>query len=159
MMMRMWIAAVVLVVPFLAFADGRNPSDKFKADLKTLSGSWDATGGAAMGKEIPKEELPFRWTFQAGGKASFADRKRNTESTYAYVIDPVKMPKAIELTYEGPVAALKGAVQLGIYKVEGDQLVLCLAFPAATEKDRPKEFDSKTGKVMLMRFARAKAEK
>lgn len=158
-MMRMWIAAVVLAVPFLALADDRNPSDKAKADLKTLSGGWDAVGGAAMGKEIPKGDLPFRWTFKAGGKATFADQKRNTESTYAYTIDPAKTPKAIVLTYEGPVAALKGAVQLGIYKVEGDQLVLCLAFPGAAEKDRPKEFDTKVGKVMLMRFERAKAGK
>jgi uncharacterized protein (TIGR03067 family) len=145
-----------LAMPLLAWADDKVT----RADRKALSGTWVAVGGEAMGKEIPKDDLPFQWTFKVGGKAVFADRKRGGQSRYAYTIDASRKPKVIDITYEGPEAALKGVRQFGIYKIEKDKLTLCLtAEPGATEKDRPKRFTTKEGKVFLMRFKRAKAGK
>lgn len=143
----------VLMAPFLAWGGEKAT----RADLKALSGTWVAAGGEGMGKEIPKGELPFQWTFGAGGKAVFADTKRGGESHYTFTLDASKKPKRIDVTYEGPVAAMKGEKQLGIYKMENDKLTLCLTFPGATEKDRPTGFTTKERKVLLMRFERAKA--
>ena len=156
-MRRVVVVVIALAVPFLGRADDKPTADEAaRAELKALSGTWVAAGGEAKGVEIPKDELPFRWTFQAGGKAVFADRKQGGESPFAYTIDESKTPRAIDFTYDGPVAALKGARQYGIYKVEGGQLTICLTLPGAAEKDRPTGFGTKEGRVLLMRFERAK---
>jgi uncharacterized protein (TIGR03067 family) len=161
-MKRVAVAVLVLAVPIMAWADDKKADDKkaddeaARAELKVLSGTWAAVGGEAQGVEIPKDELPFRWTFKAGGKSGFADRKRGAESPFAYTIDASKTPKVINFVYEGKIAALKDAKQYGIYKIEGGQLTICLTLPGATEKDRPKDFSTKEGRVMLIRFERAK---
>jgi uncharacterized protein (TIGR03067 family) len=153
--MRRVAVLIALAVPVLVWADDK----AIRAELEALSGMWAAVGGEAKGREITKDELPFQWTFEAGGKAVFADRKQGSESHYTYTIDSSKNPKVIDITYEGPVAALKGTRQFGIYKLEKDKLTLCLTSPKSTEKDRPKQFSTKEGRVLLMRLERAKAGK
>src|SRR5687768_17543176 len=105
-MRRVVVVIIALAVPFLGRAADKPTADEAaRVELKTLSGTWVAAGGEAKGVEIPKDDLPFRWTFQAGGKAVFAHRKQGIESTFAYTIDASKTPRAIEFTYEGPAAA------------------------------------------------------
>jgi uncharacterized protein (TIGR03067 family) len=152
--MRLVAVFISMTVPFLAPADDQTT----RAELEALSGTWVAVGGEAKGNKLTKDELPFAWTFRAGGKAVFANRKQGGESPYAYTIDATRKPKVIDLTYEGPVAALKGTKQFGIYKMENNELTMCLTLPGAAEKDRPKGFTTKEGKVMLMRFERSKAD-
>lgn len=146
---------ILLTVPLLATAHDK----PMQADLKALAGTWMAIGGEAMGKEIPQGELTLQWTFEAAGKAALADRKQGNESPFTYTLDPAKEPRHITLTYVGPLKALKGSKQFGIYKIEKGTLFLCLSIPGATEKDRPTAFTSKGGKVMLMRLERAKVSK
>ena len=45
---------------------------------------------------------------------------------------------------EGP---FKGKTTLGIYKLEGDEFTVCFAPP---DKDRPKEFTTKSGTGVLV---------
>jgi uncharacterized protein (TIGR03067 family) len=152
--MRRMTMVLALVAPFLAEADDKAIS----AERKAMIGTWVAVGGEAKGKKLTKDELPLQWTFRAGGKAVFANRTTGTESPFTYTIDPSKKPKAIDITYEGPIAALKNTKQFGIYKIEKDKLTISLTSPGATEKDRPKEFTTKTGGVLLMTFERAKGK-
>lgn len=147
------MAFIVLWVPFLAWAD----ENANLADLKALSGTWIAVGGEAMGNEIPKDQLPFQWTFEVTGKAVFANRKKGDESPFSFTIDASRKPKSVDVTYEGTMEAFKGLKQFGIYKIENGMLSLCLTMPGATEKDRPTTFSTKDAKVLLMRFERAKA--
>ena len=151
-MRRVTAVVIALATPFLAWADDTKPT----ADVKELSGTWVTVGGEAQGMEIPKDALPFRWTFRAGGKMTFADLKQGTESTAAFRIDASRTPREIDLTYEGPAEALKGLRQYGIYAIEDGKLTLCLTQPPATEADRPKEFGTKAGRVMVWRLERAK---
>jgi uncharacterized protein (TIGR03067 family) len=145
-----------VLVPLLAQADEKSDRDDLKA-LETLSGTWVAVGGEAMGKEIPKEALPFQWKFEVTGKAVFKDRNKGDESPFTFTLDASKKPSTLDVTYRGTIAALKDVKQFGIFKVEKDTLSLCLTLPGATEKERPKSFDTKEGEVMLMRFERVKA--
>ena len=154
MMKRAVVAIIALAVSILGGDDAKGPKtdDAARADLKALAGTWATVGGEVKGAQISKDDLPFRWTFRAGGKLVFADLKQGTESTSAFTLDASETPKEIDLTYEGHAEALKGARQYGIYKLEGDELVLCLTQPGAAEEDRPKGFSTKEGEVMLWRL-------
>lgn len=149
---------IVVLVPLLAQADEKSDREDLKA-LEALTGTWVAVGGEAMGKEIPKDAIPFQWTFEATGKAVFKDRNKGDESPFTFILDASKKPSALDVTYRGTIATLKDIKQFGIFKVEKDTLSLCLTLPGAPEKERPKSFDTKEGKVMLMRFERGKANK
>jgi uncharacterized protein (TIGR03067 family) len=143
-----------LASPFLVGADG----EKTRTALKGVSGTWVVVGSEARGKKITNDELPWQWTFTADGKAVLTDRKKGDESHYTYTIDPSRQPRTIDLTYQGPSPALKNTRQLGIYKVEGNKLTICLSPPGAAEKDRPREFAARAEGSFLMRLERAKGD-
>jgi uncharacterized protein (TIGR03067 family) len=54
-------------------------------------------------------------------------------------IDATKKPKEIELVVG------KGKAFLGIYKLEGETLTLCIG----DQKTRPTEFESKKGRLLI----------
>ena len=62
-MKRVAVTALVLAVSLTAWAEDKKADDEAaRAERKVLSGTWAAVGGEAQGVEIPKDELPFRWT-------------------------------------------------------------------------------------------------
>jgi uncharacterized protein (TIGR03067 family) len=67
-------------------------------------------------------------------------------------LDTEKTPKTIDLT--GTERFLKGTRFLGIYKLDGDELTLCVGDGAS----RPTEFKANPGQV-LIRYERTKAQK
>jgi uncharacterized protein (TIGR03067 family) len=70
----------------------------------------------------------------------------------AYKSDAKKNPAEIDLT---PPDAAKGETILGIYKIDGDTLTLCLTMGG----ERPKEFAAPPGsKRMLVTCKRVKKE-
>lgn len=143
-----------LITPFLTGADGETS----RTARKGLSGKWVVVGSQARGKKITNDELPWQWTFTPEGKAVLTDRKKGDESHYTYTIDPSRQPQTIDITYQGPLPALKNTTQLGIYKIENDRLTICLGLPGAAEKDRPGAFDARAGGSFLMRLERAKGD-
>lgn len=150
--MRRMAMILALLVPCTSGAD-----DKAKRVAESdLSGTWIAIDGEAQGVQIPKDQLSLEWTFRAGGKATLTDRKRGTESPFAFTLDAAKKPHSIDVTYTGPIEALKNSKQFGIYKIEKDTLTLCLSPLRTKEKDRPTEFSGKAKGTMLMRFERKK---
>lgn len=67
-------------------------------------------------------------------------------------LDPTPDPKAIDVIPDG--GKLKDKRVLGIYKLDGDILTICMASP---KQDRPKEFTAKKGSgKTLMTFKREK---
>jgi uncharacterized protein (TIGR03067 family) len=132
--------------------DAKQPKDA-KDDLKLLEGSWRVVALEADGRKAPSEALKgMSWSFK-GSEVQFADRGEKSDGKSSVKLDSSKTPKHIDLLgLEGPE---KGRTIQGIFKLEKDQLVICLRGAEAAKKGRPKEFmtepDSGLGMITLER--------
>lgn len=69
-------------------------------------------------------------------------------------LDPAADPPALEVVADGGPS--RGKATLGIYRLEGDELTICMADP---DRPRPSGFTTVPGSgLTLMRFVREKAE-
>jgi uncharacterized protein (TIGR03067 family) len=134
----------------LAFAAPAG-KDAPKKDPPSLVGEWLAESGVKGGK--PDNPPPgTTMTFTADGKVFIKDNKKDSMEFATYKADPKKNPAEIELV---PPPAVKDVSMLGIYKIDGDTLTICIDMGG----DRPKEFASPAGsKHMLITCKRAKKE-
>lgn len=113
---------------------GQEP--KPKPDPEAILGSWSIVGLETAGK--PESEKHYRgntFTFTKD-KATLLERGYPPVE-FTYTLDPTQTPRRIDLTAgKGGAGMLKG-----IYKLEGDELVLCLSLGGT----RPTEFATKAG--------------
>lgn len=106
---------------------------KEKTDAELFQGAWAITGLETGGKIEPEKNY-------RGNTFTFAkDKATLREGLFApveftFTIDPTKSPRTIDLT-------AKNAVVRGIYKFEGDSLILCLSIGP----NRPTEFVTRPG--------------
>lgn len=108
-----------------------------------LAGTWGFAAAEERGKKVSVEENPkgikdLKWVFKGDKLALLADGKGDE---FEYKIDPTKSPKEIDLKLSfGGRPAISA---LCIYKLEGDQLTLCLGDKEG--KARPTEFKTEQG--------------
>ena len=111
------------------------PKDPPKRDPPSLVGEWRVESLVEDGKS---EMLPaMTLTFQANGKC-FAREGDDPPMPATYTADPKKTPAEIDVT-EG--RGMGARPMFGIYKFDGDALVLCLA----QKGDRPTDFTAAAG--------------
>jgi uncharacterized protein (TIGR03067 family) len=134
-------AATLLVASLLVPAA---PVPKEEDDAKALQGTWVATSFEEHGKAVPEKQLKdglkgMKWVF-ADGKLTWVlpGDKGEERVKFAYKLDPTKSPKALDLTPEAPAGGKADPTVLAIYKVEKDQLTVCLG--PKKGGDRPTEF-------------------
>lgn len=119
-----------------------------KADLDRLAGNWKVTSLLIGGQELLNAEIKAAIT---GDRLKFGDGK---DDLFSMTIDPGTSPKVVDiLTISGNN---KGDQFEGIYKLEGDQLEMCIRTPAGV-KDRPTEFSSPANSgIVLIKMERVK---
>jgi uncharacterized protein (TIGR03067 family) len=96
--------------------------------------TWLTTLTDELGPHQDKEAQ--EWTFEfKGDKATSRKSQGSAGRPMAYTLDPSKTPKAIDLNDDGLVIE-------GIYKMDGDDLTLCLVTGSRNGKTapRPPEF-------------------
>jgi uncharacterized protein (TIGR03067 family) len=104
-------------------------------------------GGEPMPAEAFAKSPEADRTIKIGGGKMTAT-KGGKEDSMAITFDPSKKPAHVTTTETKPDG--KTETSHGIYKMEGDTLVICMA-EGGKEEDRPKEFKTtKGGKEMLM---------
>jgi RNA polymerase sigma factor (sigma-70 family) len=126
-----------------AAAKGEAPKDGEK-----IVGTWAYASVEVGGRKVPEEDLKeARMVFDAEGK--FTANPKGHEMAGTYELDPTKKPREIT-TKNG-----EGRTHLGIYKLDGDSLTICMSEEAGAE--RPTEFATKEGsKVVLVVLKREK---
>ena len=124
-----------------------------KKDLKQFEGAWVFTRWETGGLSLPEEVLrEAKWSVK-GDKYTFEMGAATEEG--AIKLDPARKPAAIDLTITSGID--KGKVQLGIYRIERDAIVLCLAKAGARE--RPTEFAAtEANGHMLLTIKRVKKD-
>jgi uncharacterized protein (TIGR03067 family) len=119
---------------------GAEPTqEKAKKDLEKLKGTWSITRCEAAGAALPEEVVKGGSFAITGDKYEFKMADQSEDGIIK--LDPSKDPHEIELDIKS--GNDKDKIQVGIYKLEGDTLMMC--FAQAGEKQRPKEFTTKAG--------------
>lgn len=117
------------------------------SDLKKLQGDWEIESWIQLGQN---SRITGSWSFKED--KYFLDQSGNLEEGTIKLVSG-KKPAIMDLTITG--GNCKGNDQLGIYKIEGDTLALCFAWPGATE--RPTEFGStREARTILITLKRTK---
>lgn len=134
---RLYCLALCLFVafPVLALADDKKPNE--------VEGTWTITALTIDGNQLGTNDVQqvpnvviTSDKFEVGGKTAAS-----------YTISPDGTPKFVDLRLgETPE---KADVSEGIYRLEDDTLTICLR-PAGGVKERPTEFESKTGSGRIL---------
>jgi uncharacterized protein (TIGR03067 family) len=119
--------------------------------------SFAQEGGKQSAEEVGKQELAKlqgQWVLERGGGGALVYTFKGNEYTIGdsnskvtFTIDAATEPKSITRTTS------KGEVSRGIYKVDGDTLMIC---SAQGGREKPTEFVHKAGDWTLLTFKRVK---
>jgi uncharacterized protein (TIGR03067 family) len=110
-----------------------------EGDAKLLQGEWVFTAQTDDGVEVPANLLkPLRLTIDGDTFAVRAEGQVLQEGTATF--DSTPSPKAFDVAVTG--GGNKGSKWLGIYKVDGDTVTICVD---PSGKKRPTEFKAEKG--------------
>jgi uncharacterized protein (TIGR03067 family) len=131
--MKRLASAALLFGLLSALAGGRAEEEAAAPDRERLQGTWAVVSAERGGKaveEAAKDRLVF-----TGDKIRVvgASRARNEEGTFQ--LHPDATPRGIDIE----TAAGKQPKVLGIYRLKGDELTLCLPRPG---DERPGDFET-----------------
>lgn len=137
-----------LFVGVLVAAPAPKEKDKDeKADLKKLQGEWTIESWEQVGQSLG---VTGTWVFK--DEKYTLDQSGNLEEG-TIKLDSTKKPAVLDLDITA--GNCQGKQQPGIFKFDGDSLILCFAWPGTTE--RPTEFSSTMdNRCILITLKRAK---
>jgi uncharacterized protein (TIGR03067 family) len=149
--MRHRALMLILLVPW-SLSPAPADDKAAREELERHQGTWRASTSVYEGQEAPAEVVRSitrtvekdHVVWKRDGK-SFAGTRIE--------LDPSRDPKAIDVIPDG--GQDRGERVLGIYKLEGDRLTICMAAPG---QPRPKEFKAEKGSGYTLRtFIRERA--
>jgi len=141
------LALSTLLAGTLANADDKAAKD----ELKRHEGTWSVTSSIYDGQPASEDLVRSIKRIVEGDHAVWErDGKRFAGTTIE--LDPAREPKSIDVIPDG--GRNRGERVLGIYKLDGDKLTICMADPG---KPRPKAFQADKGSGCTLRtFTREK---
>jgi uncharacterized protein (TIGR03067 family) len=133
---------LLLSASLLAVAE---PAAEAKKELERLQGEWVMAALEVEGQQVPEAKIQGTTLTIKGDKYIVTTREMKHEVTIQ--LDPAQKPKAIDMAF--PDGTNLPKIGKGIYKLEGDNFILCRA--QSTEADRPAQFGTwpNTGLFMV----------
>jgi uncharacterized protein (TIGR03067 family) len=109
-------------------------------ELKKVTGTWQLVASEKDGANAPEAELKQTKIVIKGDKYTMERAGKTVEEGWV-CIDPTRKPKVIDIYPTRP----EGKVEMGIYKLDGDdKLTVCCTDPG-TEQTRPRLFSTTKG--------------
>jgi len=118
-------------------ATAQQPDVKKKTDLELIQGTWWVVGLESGGKQQSDKGSKgnsFVFSKVKGVNTAVLIERAYPPVEFTYALDPAKTPREINLTTKGNRA-------LGIYKLDGDDLTICMSMGGS----RPSEFATRAG--------------
>jgi uncharacterized protein (TIGR03067 family) len=132
----------------LAYAPAPFPKpDPTKEEMKKLQGTWLKVRSVPAGLGENQGMLVFtaeRMRYSVSGEMT---------GEYALTLNAKKKPKVFD--FKGVGGLVVGGVYRGIYRLDGDTLTICYV-TSRNESDRPTDFDTNKGGVILSVYKRQK---
>ena len=148
--MRTLALILVLLTPG-SLAPARADDKAVKDELDRHQGVWRASTSVYDGQEAPAE-IVRSITRTVEKDHVVWKRDGNSFAGTRIELDPSRDPKTIDVIPDG--GKDRGERVLGIYKLEGDRLTICMAAPG---QPRPREFKAEKGSGWTLRtFTREK---
>ena len=136
------------------------PQDVTKDDKERLQGVWQMESMEGDGQKISSDDLknapPEQTKVWIVGNKWITKDDQGKDQKQTFRLDPSKSPRAIN------IGAVDGTIdQLGIYRLEGDQLTICMwGGDQPAKQERPKAFTTGKGsKNMLIVYKRVTEKK
>jgi uncharacterized protein (TIGR03067 family) len=127
-------------------------ADDKKSDKERIQGTWVVTGVEAKGAAVKEGELfdqfkDMMWTF----KGDSVVNSKHYDDKATFTIDPDKKPPTLDINVEPP---RKQVLHL-LYRFKDDNMLqLC----GQKNDERPKEFGSKDGQIIITLMREVKKE-
>lgn len=143
--MRLLSPAAFALTAILVSAASAPADDKdAAADLKALVGKWTIEKSELGGKDITEVLKVLQFEIMPGGKYVAKHGESKDEGTFT--VDPGKKPKRMDIK-TGETGPSKGKTMKAVYKLDGDELVICYQFGGG---DYPAKFESPAGTQLLL---------
>jgi uncharacterized protein (TIGR03067 family) len=141
---------VVVTILFFCFSAATSLAQRSgKQELDKHQGTWVAVSFRREGAETPEEIVRTITRTVVGDHVTWKRVGKSFAGT-TVVLDPTQKPPGIDVIPDGGPS--RGKRVLGIYRLEGDRLTLCMADP---DKPRPRAFEAEKGSGQtLMVFER-----
>jgi uncharacterized protein (TIGR03067 family) len=138
-----------------------------KSDQEKMQGTWRGVSASVQGQRMPDEIIKAvgpaitiagnKLTWKANPTPDAKDLFGGVLATFRLEgilhLDPTKSPKTVDLTVLGqnpktPLGTPAPRALLGIYRLDGDTLELCIAVDPEHPEERPAKFESVPGKFI-----------
>ncbi len=122
-------------------------------ELARQQGTWFAVSSRRDGIDAPEEIVRSITRTVEKDHVTWKREGKNFAGT-GLVLDPAQEPPALDVVPDGGPS--RGKRVLGIYKLEGDRLTICMA---DAEQPRPRDFKAEKGsRQTLMVFTRSRPD-
>jgi uncharacterized protein (TIGR03067 family) len=108
-----------------------------EGDVEKFRGTWTVSGCEKAGQKAPAEEVKKLGLIFTESEFTWKTGAHDVQGTFS--LDATKSPRQITMSHEGKKLA-------GIYRLEGDELKICISHG----DDRPVDFTTKDGTMTML---------